>query len=543
MRRVVVPLILVAVAIALFFVLRHRKQQLIAAQICLLQSEDPTKSEAARKVLQRIGRSAVRPVCALLDNPEARVQRIAALTLANIGDPAAGGPLMEAAKRGGFAAADALKAMKHPQSSEARAWAYCWLAERKLEEFRAGLPVGGRPERLPAVRWHVSHMYRPFDGATAIIQKEPEARYCPEYRDWTWTVQEPNRADAWCGLAEQYGPLPEGYIGRARVYELCGDYGTASHYYKRALELAPTNEAARSAEAQVEQLLKLVRQMRPLLPEGYVTERVLTHPTWTHGDATYYIAVATLHQTRLDLGSSVPKLVLFKHGGGPMELLDTVSVFSAREEASAWNTVWPPPPGACVGVVPPGTDGERAMVAAVRALASESRWPRWRGRYEVILYALEPGALVRELRVPSAAMPWVTDIDDDGDAEIITWHSPLAAWPVVQTLVDGRYETRTEQFPSVFEGVPSVLENFEPGEDVADPNLPDYAGRAYEILGQRALAIEAYRRAERKYRERADQLAAKGQEWSARDHRQGAAAARDRRLRLEAAKCDSSTPQ
>lgn len=87
MRRVVVPLILVAVAIALFFVLRHRKQQLIAAQICLLQSEDPTKSEAARKVLQRIGRSAVRPVVSLLEHRDERVRSRAAMALANIGLP------------------------------------------------------------------------------------------------------------------------------------------------------------------------------------------------------------------------------------------------------------------------------------------------------------------------------------------------------------------------------------------------------------------------------------------------------------------------
>lgn len=143
MRRVLPYLALVALAVGLVFVLRHRKRQFVAAHVELLQCEDAEEAKEARKRLQRIGRSAAPPVCAVLEHEDPEVRARAALTLANIGHAAACGPLMEAAKRGYFAAADALAFMKHPQAKKAPAWAWCRLVFRGRSTCFLGKGMSG----------------------------------------------------------------------------------------------------------------------------------------------------------------------------------------------------------------------------------------------------------------------------------------------------------------------------------------------------------------------------------------------------------------
>jgi len=108
MRRILALMPGVGLILVLGLVLQWRKHVFIAGQVELLQSEDPGAAKAARNSLQRIGRSAVRPVCALLAHEDEQVRARAALALANIGHAAACGPLMQAAKRGDFAARIAL---------------------------------------------------------------------------------------------------------------------------------------------------------------------------------------------------------------------------------------------------------------------------------------------------------------------------------------------------------------------------------------------------------------------------------------------------
>jgi len=133
------------------------------------------------------------------------------------------------------------------------------------------------------------------------------------------------------------------------------------------------------------------------------------------------------------------------------------------------------------------------------------------------------------LREQSAGLPYVTDLDDEGEAEVVTWwwavwypesQATSVLWPIVRTRVSGRYLVRTQQYPSLFGPVAQALRRFEVGYAPGDPRVSDRLGQAYEIMGDTKAAIEAYERAERKYLARGDPRAA--------------AAVKERRLGLEA---------
>ena len=94
------------------------------------------------------------------------------------------------------------------------------------------------------------------------------------------------------------------------------------------------------------------------------------------------------------------------------------------------------------------------MVVAIRGLQP---WTISARSYDVVLYRPDRGRLRRMLQFPSAAPPWVGDLDADGDPEIVTWRQTSidlggcnrTLSPVVHTLVNGRYLARGEQFPSL----------------------------------------------------------------------------------------------
>ena len=541
MRRIMMYLAVVALAVALVFVLRARKRAFVAAQVELLQSDDRAQAEEARKRLQRVGRSAVRPIIPLLEHDDDDVRARAALTLANIGHPAAAGPLLEAARRGDFPAADALAFMKHPRASQARAWAYCRLGERALEEFTQRLPLGGRPPTEPCVNW--GEPRAPFRPHSCQMIEWPASLF-EAYAYGSLSIEDPRSADRPYRKAMQQTQLLEGIMGRARVRELCGEYQEAAEFYDQALAVAPGSKTAKARKADAERLAALVRSMQELLPRDYRIERVLTHPTWRKGSVSRHIGVASWAYRSYAVGSIAAKLVLFRDDGERLEKASVAPLFSLRELPRA---AYLPP--AYVDVIRP--DATRsAEVVAIRAglnrryLWQRRRWTRrpWQpphGTYDMLVFRVEGQRLVKAFQASSVAMPWVGDLDNDDDPEIVTWrpttlnispYPPL--WPTVHTSVNGQYEDRTEQFPSLFEVIASVLAAKE-AQYPRDPKLPDYLGRAYEILGKKEPALEAYRRAERKYRETAERKMKKGDAQQARLHREAAAEVREHCLRLE----------
>jgi tetratricopeptide (TPR) repeat protein len=541
MRRLVVPLILVALAIALLFVLRERKRQFVAAQVQLLQSDDPQIATQARQRLQRIGRSAVRPVCALLEHEDEDVRARAALSLANIGNPAACGPLMEAAKRGDFAAADALAFMKHPRAAEARAWAWSRLGDKVLEELALRLPVGGRQPTEPCIDWW-EWRRRPFVPMPHTATNWPRGPYGMGW-SWQWLdagalavkgYETPVAADSCYDQALRCFPLAGAYIGRGRLRELCGDYAGGAELYGEALRLAPESQPVHRAKARADGLAALARQMEELLPRRFRIHRILTHPQWRRADAAYYVGVTKWADDRFPLLGDASEFVLFRRQG------DRLAKLSQGPDVGAWQRRLS---GVCIpmyaALVVPQPGAPPAAVLISRLYARRV-YP-----HRVSMYRLANETLIKTLELTSMAMPWVGDLDDDGDAEIITWRPAslepfvwaAVPWPMVHTLVDGAYQVRTEQFPSLFPEVARTLAAAE-GRYPPDAKLPDHLGRAYEILGQRDAALAAYRRAEGKYVATADRMQSKGHTRQARLHRQAAATVRGRRLRLEAAQRD-----
>jgi hypothetical protein len=205
---------------------------------------------------------------------------------------------------------------------------------------------------------------------------------------------------------------------------------------------------------------------------------------------------------------------LFRQRRGRLERLGVVPAFAGRRDDG----------GRAAAYVVALEKGQRAVLAAI---VETGRTPG-RCDYRLTLHALRDGALVKSLELESVGLPWVTDLDDDGDAELITWgwavcypHYPAGnvLWPEVRTRVPGGYEVRTEQFAGLFGPVADALRHRETTCATKDPKVSDYLGRAYEMLGDSKGALEAYGRAERKY--------------VARDEGQAAAAVRQRRLRLE----------
>jgi len=549
MRRLVVPLILVALAVALLFVLRERKRQFIAAQVTLLQSADSEEATQARKRLQRVGGPAVRSVCALLEHQDDWVRARAAHTLANIGHPAACGPLMKAAKRGDFPAADALPFMKHPRAAEARAWAYCRLADTRAEQLERHLPGGGAPPTAPWTwRYPPAAMFQPAGSARI----DWPGGYSRDDHPWACITREPSAPDSFYQRALEKCPSPEAFIGRARLSVLCGDNAEAAKLYAEALQVAPGNEAAAAGRAEAERLAALRRRMRavsgrtkaidgPLRgpprkhlswPSHLALARVLSHDTWRDGDARYYVGIMGTHWG-LALCHVVPKLLLYRSHDDDIEQIgNALPVFSMGEFAKTYYA-----PRAYAGLLPLGAE-QPAAVVAIRPLAIWRVSPR---SYGLSLYSVTPRGLVKSLEAGSAFMPWFGDLDEDGDAEIVTWQCPSCdghppyrvPWPTVRTLVDARYQIDAQPFPQLFPHVARVLGEREERYP-QDPNIADYLGRAHEITGKTDLAIAAYRRAEEKYRAKAAIIAAKGQEYRARRHREAADAVEQRLLRIEA---------
>jgi len=449
---------------------------------------------------------------------------------------------MEAAKRGDFSAAYALSFMKHPRAQEALAWAYCRHGDWQLDALRQRWPPVGRPMPTQPFVWYDEALFAFTPRRTWRVQWPIGSLECEDW--WSW-VPDGLRYTGWSYEHSLWRHrLPEAYIGRARLSEMCGYYAKAVELYGLALELDPANEVAKSEGADVERLATLARGMDALLPDGYDVDRVLTHRTWRAGDAEHYVAVVTWpHQTPA-MWSTAPKLVLFADKAGRLTKSAAAPTFSTQElrrvKEACEPYEWWDSASAYVGIVGPG-DGSKAELVVIRAY--DNRWragPAVRD-YDVVVYRVLGGKLVRGLACPSAATPWVTDLDGDGSAEVITFREVTmdrlrwrpVPWPIVRARQGEGYEVRSEAFPGVFEVVVPILVACE-RDSPSDPKIPDHLARAYEITAKKGLAIAAYARAEKKHYATANRMEKKGYARQARLHRESAVAMRQRRLRLEA---------
>ena len=529
MRRVVAYLAVAAVAVALVFVLRQRKRAFVAAQVQLLQSDDPEEAAEARKRLQRVGRSAVRPVCALLEHEDEAIRARAALTLANIGHAAAAGPLMEAAKRGDYAAAEALAFLEHPRAPEALSYARARLASAQLDELHLRLPVGGRPPTEACADWREPAM--PFQTPSRELVPFPESLD----RRWRTTVGLDAPPQYVTQLEDD--AVAERLIVAGRLKELWGEYYEAAVYYQQALGLEPESQAAREGAARTERLAPVKREVEARFPAAAVSS-VLEHPTWRQDDVTHYVCVLSW----ADIPSAGPtdrQLLVCRRSDPEADDGEVVPTFQSRI-FSTTEREWMRDPVAYVGTISL-QQGDPAAAVLIRAFLPQGSSQDL--AYDVSLYRLDDGTLKQILRVPSTLMPWVGDLDEDGDAEIVTWQGipaepqarrrGFAHWPVVRTLVDGHYEARTQSFPTIIKDF--VAAATRRGASLMDDGRGcDYLAYAYETLGETDLAISTYRAAELNYWQRAAELATKGSAAQARSHVARALEARHHRLRLQA---------
>jgi len=249
--------------------------------------------------------------------------------------------------------------------------------------------------------------------------------------------------------------------------------------------------------------------MGQLVPRAYHVERIKTHATWRDGETTYWLAVTTWMHAGLFAGSVAPKLVLFRESEGRLEKCFAVSTYTPAELAKGCPRV---PTYVDVYVT------EANAPASVVAIRAHPRPPSERLRfsgliYDLTVYRFESGALVPGDQLVSEGMPWVGDLDEDGDAEIVTWRAIgpdlrfLASFPrpVVHRLINGECEERTLRFPTLFEQMLAAL-----GEQERHPErLRDtlyWEARIHEMLSNATLAAAAYERLERTLREEADRI-------------------------------------
>jgi hypothetical protein len=215
----------------------------------------------------------------------------------------------------------------------------------------------------------------------------------------------------------------------------------------------------------------------------------------------------------LNEGLEEMKLVVFRLEGSPPEqasvkIQRSVPIFT-RAEVKALQYLQ-----ACIGQVWPA-DEDRAMPVVIRAMQpGELPYGGFWRRYDIAVYRLAAEALTETIRVASSDPPWIGDLGGDGTVEIVTWQrisdepelfGSVPPWPIVRTLVDGQYQVRTEQFPSLFVEVAAALqrvdEHMQMGETprgLRDPRVPEYLARAYELLGETGKATAARKRAQRR---------------------------------------------
>jgi tetratricopeptide (TPR) repeat protein len=529
MRRLWVYLALIAVAVSLLFLLRHRKRQFIDAQIQLIQSDDPDRATQARMTLERVGRAATQYVCPLLEHENDEIRVRAALTLANIGDHRAADSLMAAAKRGDFPAADALEQMKHARAAEARAWAYCRLADSPLEELRRHWPIGGEP---PTTSW-----------VRAFKPKQPFSHSRPVVAHWPWDFAESDtiarrivyrtlEARDWHRRARLQFPLPEAFAGEARARMRMNDYRMAAMAYRNALDAGTIDKTLGAEWEEAQRLRRLQADVGRPPPDGGHVRQILEHPSWGDGDGACRIATIRGGPYGSSFSHGPPRMLVFQGQNETFEPVGDVVPIYTRDEVAAVDA-----PRWYLGAATLGP-GEAAAVAVLRKVSRHSSSP---GSHDVAAYRLTPGGLQQILRAPSDDLPWVGDLDQDGDMEIVTWRHMTAAtglrrpvpWPIVHTMVNGGYEIRTLEFPQLLDDMVALAVQHEERKPL-DPTVPDYLSQAYERLGRMQLAIAACERAERKYLQYSEAAREDGLDNLVGHYRMAAQRIRQRLLRLQA---------
>jgi hypothetical protein len=275
--------------------------------------------------------------------------------------------------------------------------------------------------------------------------------------------------------------------------------------------------------------------MRKCVDDPYRIRRVLRHATWREAGVEYCIGIADKGPLERTVRCVAPKLVLFRRAEGTVKALDAVATYRPKELEGAWSGVGGPT--AFPALIAPD-DAQAAVLACIRYFIPSRPGAM---KYDLTIWRREQARLVRRLELPSRGWPWMGDLDEDGDVEIVTWPlKPIdgglgtgVRWPIIRTLVDGEYQARSAQFTDLFAAMASFYERLEQGRPL-DAKLPRRVAEAHEVVGDWDRAIAAYGRAERKHYATADRMEKKGYTEQARLHREAAVGMRERRTQLEA---------
>lgn len=517
MRRIIVAILVLAAAAGAAQHLRRRKRDFIAKQVELMSSSDRRTAGEARRTLQRCGPSAVRPVIALLDDPDPAVRARAAQCLANIGHAAAAGPLFEHAKAGDYPAARALVALKHPRAKEALAWPPAITGNCKLRETLHRLPAGG--DRLPM------ELEEPCIPGRRPRHRWDEAAYTG-LLGWDNLAGLFYEANHGLSQALQLHPLPTAILGMAKLHELCGDYEAAYGLYKELLSDDPHHPDGREGLARTERLLKMARQMEALLPPAYRVRQVLGHDAWKAPGETYRVALISYPHRELSFMTHWPKLVVYRFRGG--EVVKVSSLPPVGWSRYSTQAIW-------VGLA--YAKNEPAPLLVV--VTGLGRWS-YRSPKTLQLYRLRNGNLVRLARMSSTLRPTVCDLDGDGRVEILLWtwaptiRAPWSVppWPAVYRVQGDRLADCTGEHPRIFALAAPILRDL--ADEWDDCKCWEAAGRAFENCGELKKAIEAYEAAERGYLSKRGDYERRGNQYQARAFGEKAREARRRWKRLMA---------
>ncbi|MFQ6131494.1 MAG: hypothetical protein ACE5R4_05625 [Armatimonadota bacterium] len=232
-KRILLISVLVAAPILLGFAAHRRQQALIEGHIRVLMSDDAEAAEAARQIVQRMGKRAVKPlVRELYNTPTGKVEDRLARALANIGDVRAPRALWDAAREGSIVAAECLRTLRHPRAGKALALAQYARANqlmhralsqvhvaRSVEEARASAkpPSGGPGWRADDCLWEATSLYsQAWEQGGLRAAAEAALTYAAKTsgpNHW-WYVADWARADE-----EELSPAAKAFDERRRLLD------------------------------------------------------------------------------------------------------------------------------------------------------------------------------------------------------------------------------------------------------------------------------------------------------------------------------------
>ncbi len=476
---------------------RGRATARVEQQVALLAGDDAERANEAARTTVRMGRRAVKPlILALRESGPGMAQERIAGVLGEIGDPRAADALFEAARLGSLPAAQAFVPLGL-SAAEPAALARCVRGERLLRKAERAIPYACTLADALAV------------GSTGPSDTPPQPsrrirQVDKDLEEWghsvghvVWQAEQEFALSLWTDhrTARAVRGL---FRARALAPEAC-----ANDPYVPVPTTDPEVAAlVRTQEEQRRRRKTICRSLPTSHPDAAQIRGIVR---LAPGDDACWRAAA--------LVEAWPEGWEPPQNERPVRASVLVSLFLVQDSGSVTQS---PPPrtervwgdndlrGAWVAADDLNGDGRPELVVT----ADLQDNPGGGGpTYAVAVYRWNGRRLVELFRGHSELPVVVSDLDGDGDKEIVLAYAACMAasypgapmWPVTYTLRNGAYVPSSEEYVKLYR---DALPDFERGVKVLpqDPKVLDCLARIYRILGRRKQALKVFKVARAAYK-------------------------------------------